>query len=93
MSAADPLLDMLRPQQLTAVVDIGANPSSVGAPSYQPMLDMRLCTVTGFEPQAEAHAALTARNSASETYTALCDRQWWRQQHSTSAPRGACRAC
>lgn len=69
MSAADPLRELLRPQRLTAVVDIGANPlSSDGAPPYKPMLDLQLCTVTGFEPQADAHAALLARNGGLETY-------------------------
>jgi len=69
LSAADPLRELLRPQRLTAVVDIGANPlSSDGAPPYKPMLDLQLCTVTGFEPQADAHAALLARNGGLETY-------------------------
>ena len=51
MTAADPLAELIRPRRLTAVVDIGANPlNSDGAPPYKPLLDRRLCTITGFEP-------------------------------------------
>jgi FkbM family methyltransferase len=66
-ASSDPLFTLLRPQRLTAVVDIGANPID-GDPPYKAMLGRRLCTVTGFEPQAEAHAALIARKSDLETY-------------------------
>lgn len=66
---ADALADLIRPERLTAVVDIGANPlNSDGAPPYKPLLDRRLCTVTGFEPQPDAHAALNAQKSDLETY-------------------------
>jgi FkbM family methyltransferase len=64
---ADPLLTLLMPQRLTAVVDIGANPID-GDPPYKAMLGRRLCTVTGFEPQPDALAALNARKSDLETY-------------------------
>jgi len=63
----DPLFELLRPQRLTAMVDIGANPID-GDPPYKAMLGRRLCTVTGFEPQVEALAALNARKSDLETY-------------------------
>ena len=49
------------------MVDIGANPID-GDPPYKAMLGRRLCTVTGFEPQVEALAALNARKSDLETY-------------------------
>jgi len=62
----DPLFELLRPQRLTAMVDIGANPID-GDPPYKTMLGRRLCTVTGFEPQVEALAALNARKSDLET--------------------------
>jgi len=52
-----PLTELLRPQRLTEVADIGANP--VGDPPYKPMLDVGLCRVTGFEPNEEAFARLT----------------------------------
>lgn len=65
----DPLADLLKPSRLTAVVDIGANPlQSDGAPPYQGMLNKRLCTVIGFEPQPDALQSLNARNSELETY-------------------------
>jgi FkbM family methyltransferase len=67
MSQADMLFDLLRPQRLTAVVDIGANPID-GDPPYKPMLDSGLCTVTGFEPQAAALAELERRKGPRETY-------------------------
>ena len=46
----DFLSDLLGPARLTSVVDIGANPVD-GDPPYKPMLEKRLCRVTGFEPQ------------------------------------------
>jgi FkbM family methyltransferase len=63
----DPLFALLRPQRRTAVVDIGANPID-GDPPYKAMLGRRLCTVTGFEPQTDALAALNARKSDLESY-------------------------
>jgi len=63
----DPLLDLLRPNRLTAVVDIGANPLE-SKPPYLRMLEQRLCRVIGFEPQPEGLAALNARKSDLETY-------------------------
>jgi FkbM family methyltransferase len=63
----DLLTDLLRPGRLTSVVDIGANPIG-SAPPYQHMLEKRLCRVIGFEPQAEALAALNAHKSDLETY-------------------------
>ena len=47
-----PLRDILKPTRLTAVVDVGAAAID-SAPSYRSMLDQRLCTVVGFEPQRE----------------------------------------
>ena len=64
---SDPLFDLLRPERLTAVVDIGANPLET-APPYKPMLDKRLCTVVGFEPQPEALDKLIAQKGELETY-------------------------
>ena len=65
----DALTGILRPERLTAVVDIGANPlASDGAPPYKAMLDKRLCTLVGFEPQANALAELNVRKSDLETY-------------------------
>ena len=46
----DALFEMLRPNRLTSVVDIGANSMYQAAP-YKPMLDAGICTVIGFEPQ------------------------------------------
>jgi FkbM family methyltransferase len=67
MTTTDPLSSLLRPERLTAVVDIGANPID-GIPPYAPLLAKGLCTVLGFEPQPQALAALNARKSALETY-------------------------
>ncbi|WP_380161789.1 FkbM family methyltransferase [Kineococcus sp. R86509] len=58
---------LLGDPRLTSIVDIGANPVD-GAPPYQDMLDAGLCTVTGFEPQADALAVLRARQGERETY-------------------------
>lgn len=61
------LASLLRPDRLTTVVDIGANPID-SAPPYQPMLENRLCRVIGFEPQPEGLDGLNARKSDLETY-------------------------
>jgi FkbM family methyltransferase len=66
-AASDGVADLLRPERLTAVVDIGANPID-SDPPYKRMLGNRLCTLVGFEPQAEGHASLNARKSDLETY-------------------------
>ena len=50
----------------THVVDIGANPLEV--PSYQSLLDAKLCTVFGFEPQEDAYKELQDSKSANEVY-------------------------
>lgn len=69
IAGSDPLFDILRPERLTAVVDIGANPlEGDGAPPYRQMLVKRLCTVVGFEPQADALVSLNAGKSELETY-------------------------
>jgi FkbM family methyltransferase len=64
---ADALADLLRPERLTVVVDVGANPID-SAPPYRPLLEKRLCRVFGFEPQPEALARLNAAKSDLETY-------------------------
>src|SRR5690242_18861906 len=66
-SPTDTLLALLRPQRLTAVVDVGANPIDGDTP-YKAMLGRRLCTVTGFEPQPNGLAFLNERKGDLETY-------------------------
>ena len=44
------ICDILHPNRLTAVVDVGASALDGDAP-YRPMLTQGLCTVIGFEPQ------------------------------------------
>jgi FkbM family methyltransferase len=61
------LRELLAPQRLTEVVDIGANPID-GEPPYRPMLRAGLCRVTGFEPQEAALRELLRRKGANETY-------------------------
>lgn len=65
--ASDLLYSLLGPTRLTAIVDIGANPID-GDPPYKGMLAKRLCTVFGFEPQADALARLNDAKSNLETY-------------------------
>jgi len=66
-NGTDFLLDVLRPERLTAVVDVGANPIN-GDPPYQAMLAEGLCTLIGFEPQPEALDALLRAKGPQETY-------------------------
>jgi FkbM family methyltransferase len=61
------LCALLRPQRLTEVVDIGANPA-VGDPPYKPMLEAGLCRVTGFEPHEEALAQLLQNKGPNDRY-------------------------
>src|ERR1044071_1657019 len=64
---SDPLFNLLRPERLTAVVDIGANPID-SAPPYKQMLGRRLCRVVGFEPQQDAWEKLNREKGDLETY-------------------------
>ncbi len=61
------LRDLLKPERLTAVVDVGANPVE-GHPPYRTMLEAGLCTVVGFEPIVEALGILNGRKGPNETY-------------------------
>lgn len=63
----DPLAELLRPERLTAVVDVGANPID-GDPPYKPLLERGLCTVVGFDPQPAALESLNRRKGPHETY-------------------------
>jgi FkbM family methyltransferase len=64
---SDVLFELLKPNRLTAVLDIGANAID-GVPPYKGMLANGLCTVTGFEPQASALAELDRRKGPQERY-------------------------
>ncbi len=62
------LLDLLRPQRITEIVDIGANPID-GDPPYKPMLKAgEICRVTGFEPQEGALKKLNDAKNKLERY-------------------------
>ena len=60
------LLAELAPARKTAVVDVGANP--INEAPYAALLRMGGCHVTGFEPQADAFAALQKTITPDETY-------------------------
>ena len=64
---ADPLFQLLRPERLTAVVDIGANPID-SQPPYHGLLRAGLCTLVGFEPQRAALELLQQRKGPREMY-------------------------
>lgn len=61
------LRDLIKPERITAVVDIGASPVE-GHPPYRSMLEAGLCTVVGFEPLVEALTALNKAKGPNETY-------------------------
>src|SRR6195256_5375423 len=67
MSTSNDLARLLSMGGLTHVVDIGANPID-GAPPYRPLLDAKLCRVTGFEPQPSALAELNLKKGYNEVY-------------------------
>jgi len=58
---------LLKPERLTEIVDIGANPID-GDPPYKQMLEAGLCRVTGFEPKEEALAELLQKKGTNERY-------------------------
>jgi FkbM family methyltransferase len=61
------VLELLRPERPTAIVDVGANPIDTDPP-YKAMLAAGLCTVTGFEPQIDAYQELDRRKGPGERY-------------------------
>jgi FkbM family methyltransferase len=58
----------LRLGDLISVLDVGANPLIEGTAPYAGLLRAGLAKVYGFEPQADALAALNAARSDNETY-------------------------
>jgi len=60
------LAEVLAPERLTRVVDIGANPLS--EPPYAQALRLGLCEVLGFEPHPKAFEALTRAAGPNERY-------------------------
>jgi FkbM family methyltransferase len=67
IDASDILIELLQPDRRTAVVDIGANPIT-DIPPYRSMLEKRICSLVGFEPQLEGLAALNEAKGELETY-------------------------
>ncbi|MCV7409585.1 FkbM family methyltransferase [Mycobacterium florentinum] len=61
------LWNLLAPQRLTDVIDVGANPIDT-EPPYTSMLSAGLCRVTGFEPQLEALQKLQESQGPHERY-------------------------
>jgi FkbM family methyltransferase len=64
---SEEVVELLGIRRLTHVVDIGANPID-GEPPYRPLMDAKLCRVTGFEPQAAALAELNLKKGPNEVY-------------------------
>jgi FkbM family methyltransferase len=60
--------NLVEPQRLTDVVDVGANPIDREPLPYRPMLAAGLCRVTGFEPQSEALSELQRDQGPQERY-------------------------
>src|SRR5258708_14755922 len=63
----DRLANLVHPDRLTSVVDIGANPFDGDTP-YKEMLQRRICRLVGFDPQPDALTRLNAAKSDLETY-------------------------
>ncbi|WP_375552565.1 FkbM family methyltransferase [Rhodophyticola porphyridii] len=60
------LYDVLSPERLTRIVDVGANP--LEAAPYEGLLKAGLCEVWGFEPQPERYDELVAEAGPHEHY-------------------------
>ena len=61
------LTEIISFNDLIQVVDIGANPID-GEPPYRPLMNLGLCFVIGFEPQASALANLMSKKGDMENY-------------------------
>lgn len=66
IQATKVLLDALKTERPTRVVDVGANPLT--PPPYQALTEASACEVIGFEPHPEAFAALEAEKRPHETF-------------------------
>jgi len=64
---SETMVDLLKPAARSAIIDVGANPLAE-IPTYKDMLGRGLCTVVGFEPQAQGLAKLNAQKGPHETY-------------------------
>ncbi len=60
------LIDLLQPDRLTRIVDIGANP--INESPYDGLLALGGCEVVGFEPQEDALQELQQSKGPNETY-------------------------
>jgi len=65
-SRLDRLVDLVKPDRRTRILDIGANPIN-GCP-YDALLASGHAEVWGFEPQEEAYLELQAKKGENETY-------------------------
>jgi FkbM family methyltransferase len=63
----DELINLLKPDRLTSVIDIGANPIDGDTP-YKDMLQRRICRLIGFDPQPDTLTRLNAGKTDLETY-------------------------
>jgi FkbM family methyltransferase len=63
----DGLVNLVHPDRLTSVVDIGANPIDGDTP-YKEMLQRRICRLVGFDPQPDVLTRLNAVKTDLETY-------------------------
>ena len=61
------LRDILQPDRMTSIVDIGANPIN-GKPPYALLRRSGLCHLTGFEPDPKAFAALESAQKPGQTF-------------------------
>jgi FkbM family methyltransferase len=60
------LLDLLRTERPTHIVDVGSNP--VNSPPYKLLAEGKHAVIVGFEPQAEAFAKLESQQSETEVH-------------------------
>lgn len=66
------LASLLKPDRLTAVVDVGADPTDGSLPpAYTPLLERGLCTLVGFEPRRESLDKLILSAGPNETYLSV----------------------
>ncbi len=80
----DLLYRLLRPKRRTAILDVGANPID-GEPPYKEMLAKRLCSVVGFEPQAEALCCVECPQKRTGNVPAP-RRGRWKRRHPSHHP-------
>ncbi|MGI5149721.1 FkbM family methyltransferase [Plantactinospora sp. CA-294935] len=62
------LVELLKPERLPRILDVGANPLGWDRPPYQTLVEQGLCELWGVEPQEDAYQKLLKTKRENEHY-------------------------